>query len=32
MQADHLPSMALGLVHNNQIMQLRGFGEVDESG
>jgi CubicO group peptidase (beta-lactamase class C family) len=32
MQADHLPSVALGLVHNDQIMHLRGFGEASQSG
>ncbi len=32
MQANHIPSVALGLVHNDQVMHLRGFGAVDQSG
>src|SRR5438128_2995776 len=32
MQADHIPGVALGLVHGNQIMHLRGFGSADQSG
>jgi CubicO group peptidase (beta-lactamase class C family) len=32
MQADHIPGMALGLVHNDQVMHLRGFGSADQSG
>src|SRR5262249_11200612 len=32
MQADHLPGVALGLVHNDQIVHLRGFGSADQSG
>jgi CubicO group peptidase (beta-lactamase class C family) len=32
MQADHLPGVALGLVHNDQIVHLRGFGTADQSG
>jgi CubicO group peptidase (beta-lactamase class C family) len=32
MQADHIPGVALGLVHNDQIVHLRGFGEADQSG
>src|SRR5438105_14907115 len=32
MQANHIPGVALGLVHNDQIMHLRGFGEADQSG
>ncbi len=32
MQANHLPGVALGLVHNDQIVHLRGFGEADQSG
>ena len=32
MQADHIPGVALGLVHNDQIMHLRGFGSADQSG
>jgi CubicO group peptidase (beta-lactamase class C family) len=32
MQADHIPGVALGLVHNDQVMHLRGFGEADQSG
>ena len=26
MQADHIPGVALGLIHNDQVMHLRGFG------
>src|SRR2546425_2278780 len=32
MQADHIPGVSLGLVHNDQIMHLRGFGSADQSG
>src|SRR6266699_1013844 len=32
MQADHIPGLALGLVHNDQIVHMRGFGEADQSG
>ncbi len=32
MQANHLPGVALGLVHNDQIVHLRGFGQADQSG
>src|SRR6266487_3000257 len=32
MQADHIPGVALGLVHNVQIVHLRGFGEASQSG
>ncbi len=32
MQANHIPGMALGLVHNDQIVHLRGFGTADQSG
>jgi CubicO group peptidase (beta-lactamase class C family) len=32
LQADHIPGMALGLVHNDQIVHLRGFGTADQSG
>jgi CubicO group peptidase (beta-lactamase class C family) len=32
MLAHHLPGVALGLVHNDQIMHLRGFGSADSSG
>lgn len=32
MQANHIPGVALGLVHNDQIMHLRGFGSADQSG
>ena len=32
MQADHIPGVALGLVHNDQIVHLRGFGSADQSG
>src|SRR5437588_9714781 len=32
MQADHIPGLALGLVHNDQVVHLRGFGEADQSG
>src|SRR5438034_6655924 len=31
-QADHIPGVALGLVHNDQIVHLRGFGSADQSG
>src|SRR6184192_3535553 len=32
MQANHIPGVALGLVHNDQIVHLRGFGTADQSG
>src|SRR6266567_1237248 len=32
MQTNHLPGVALGLVHNDQVMHLRGFGSADQSG
>src|SRR6266487_2978782 len=32
MQADHIPGVAVGLVHNDQIVHLRGFGSADQSG
>src|SRR5437763_1938693 len=32
MRANHLPGLAVGLVHGNQIAQLRGYGEADPSG
>jgi CubicO group peptidase (beta-lactamase class C family) len=32
MQSDHIPCVALGLMHNDQVMHLRGFGEADQSG
>ncbi len=32
MQADHIPGVALGLVHNDQIVHLRGFGSADSTG
>jgi CubicO group peptidase (beta-lactamase class C family) len=32
MQADHIPGVALGLVHNDQVVHLRGFGSADQSG
>ncbi len=32
MQANHIPGMALGLVHNDQVVHLRGFGRADQSG
>src|SRR3989454_5627782 len=32
MQANHLPGVALGLVHNDQVVHLRGFGSADQSG
>src|SRR5437588_11949807 len=32
MQANHIPGVALGLVHNDQIVHLRGFGQADQSG
>src|SRR6266566_3931121 len=31
-QANHIPGVALGLVHNDQIVHLRGFGEASQSG
>src|SRR5256885_15957683 len=30
MQANHIPGVALGLVHNDQIVHLRGFGSADQ--
>jgi CubicO group peptidase (beta-lactamase class C family) len=32
MQANHIPGVALGLVHNDQMVHLRGFGAADQSG
>lgn len=32
MQADHIPGVSLGLVHNDQIVHLRGFGEASQNG
>src|SRR6266487_934513 len=32
MQADHIPGVALGLVHNDQIVHVRGFGSADQGG
>ncbi len=32
MQADHIPGVALGLVHNDRAMHVRGFGSADQSG
>ncbi len=32
MQAMRLPGLALGIVHGDQIVQLHGFGEADQSG
>src|SRR6266496_1945628 len=32
MQANHIPGVALGLVHNDQIVHLRGFGSADSTG
>lgn len=32
MQANHIPGMALGIVHNDQVVNLRGFGTADQSG
>jgi CubicO group peptidase (beta-lactamase class C family) len=32
MQADHIPGVALGLVHNDQVMHLRGFGSAGQNG
>src|SRR5437588_2060388 len=32
MQSSHIPGVALGLVHNDQIVHLRGFGTADQSG
>jgi CubicO group peptidase (beta-lactamase class C family) len=32
MQADHIPGVALGLVHNDQVVHVRGFGSADQSG
>ena len=32
MQANHIPGVALGLVHNDQVVHLRGFGEANQSG
>ena len=31
-QTNHIPGVALGLVHNDQIVHLRGFGSADQSG
>src|SRR5438034_10025375 len=31
-QANHIPGVAVGLVHNDQIVHLRGFGCTDQSG
>src|SRR6266571_2703486 len=31
-QANHIPGVAVGLVHNDQIVHLRGFGSADQSG
>src|SRR6266581_7965298 len=32
MQTNHIPGVALGLVHNDQVMHVRGFGTADQSG
>src|SRR3989454_5496926 len=32
MQANHIPGVALGLVHDDQIVHLRGFGSADQGG
>ena len=32
MQANRIPGLALGLVHGNQIVELRGFGTSDQAG
>src|SRR5207245_7797776 len=32
MQTNHIPGVALGLVHNDQIVHLGGFVEADQSG
>jgi len=32
MQSSHLPGLALGIVHNDQVVHLRGFGVADTSG
>src|SRR5438132_11756842 len=32
MQTNHIPGVALGLVHNDQIVHVRGFGSADQSG
>src|SRR6266704_2290794 len=32
MQANHIPGVALGLVHNDQVMHVRGFGTADSTG
>src|SRR6266566_9636718 len=32
MQTNHIPGVALGLVHNDQVVHLRGFGSADQSG
>src|SRR5256712_175332 len=32
MLANHIPGVALGLVHNDQVMHLRGFGSADSTG
>src|SRR5206468_9594211 len=31
MQANHIPGVALGLVHNDQIVNVRGCGSADQS-
>src|SRR6266516_6688604 len=31
MQANHIPGVALGLIHNDQIVHLHGFGSADQS-
>ena len=32
MQANHIPGVALGLVHNDQVMHVQGFGTADSTG
>ncbi len=32
MQTNHIPGVALGLVHNDQTVHLRGFGQANQSG
>src|SRR2546421_4476705 len=32
MQTNHIPGVALGLVHNDRVVHLRGFGSADQSG
>jgi CubicO group peptidase (beta-lactamase class C family) len=32
MQASHIPGLSLGVVHDDQVMHLRGFGTADQSG